>query len=362
MLITSLMPAFSQDEEEEESLVILTKRAAQFTLLVPPLSTDLGKTRRYEYKFSFNAFIGITGGVDGFELAGFLNHNRSDMTGFQLAGFANINGGEVNGVQIAGFLNMADDGELYTQIGGFINSAGDIKGLQLSGFMGTAYDVTGLQTSGFINTARNLTGLQIGGFINVAKNVKGVQLAGFINICDSIKGVPIGFINIVGSNGYSAFEISTADLGNFFIAGKLGVKKLYNIYSIGKLNGPANRMAYGFGMGTETDLSPKVRMNFEGIVHQEVWIGEKKKDNPYSSFLLQDRLNMWNQIRLNISYDISEKVSVFAGPSYNVAISGTPATPELEESIAPSWTFKEGTTKNGNTMKYWVGFNAGLRF
>lgn len=333
----------------------------QFTLISPPLSTDFGKTAKHIYKISINPFLGITGGVQGFEMAGFINFNKNQMHGFQLAGFSNINSGEVKGVQIAGFMNMGEESKLYTQIAGFINSSGNINGLQCSGFMNTSNNVDGVQLTGFINNAKDVRGLQLAGFINSAKNVKGVQLAGFINVCDSIKGVPIGFINIVGSNGYSGFEISNSEGTNFFIAGKLGIKKLYNIYSLGKLKGPANRLSFGFGMGSEITISEKFVLNLENIIHREMWIGVKKDENEYASFLHLDNLNIWNQLKLVVAYKPAKKFAVFVGPSFNISIK-KPETIYTENlNMGPAYFFVEDTSPKANIIRYWFGYNVGIR-
>jgi hypothetical protein len=352
----------AQDDDYEGYESRPDLKAFQFTLISPPLSTDFGKTSKHIYNFSFNPFLGITGGVKGFEFGGFINFNKNYMHGFQLAGFGNINSGEVKGVQIAGFMNMGEESNLYTQIAGFINASGNIAGLQLGGFMNSAMDVKGLQIAGFINNSKDFTGLQIGGFINVAKNVKGVQIAGFINVCDSIRGVPIGFINIVGSGGYSAFEISNSDGLNFFIAGKLGVKRLYNIYSLGKINGPSNRFAFGFGIGSEITVNEKFAINFENILHREMWLGIKKEENKYSSFLHLDNLNLWNQFRLLFVYNFNGKTSIFAGPSYNISIK-KPETIYTENlNMSPLNYFAENTDSDNNIIRYWFGYSAGIRF
>ena len=144
------------------------------------------------------------------------------ITGFQGAGFANVAGGMDYGFQGAGFGNFCGNGSVNFQGAGFMNVAGSVKGIQAAGFM------------------------------NIAGYVKGVQAAGFINICDSIDGVPIGFINIVKKNGYHKIELAGSELMYASASWKMGVQKLYNIYTIGKPFGPANSFLLGWGFGSES--------------------------------------------------------------------------------------------------------------
>ncbi|MBN2681465.1 MAG: hypothetical protein JXR58_03085 [Bacteroidales bacterium] len=354
--------SFSQYNDNEGYGTRPDLRVFQFTLISPPLSTDLGKTTKRIYNISLNPFLGITGGVQGFELAGFLNFNKNHMHGLQIAGFGNINSGEVKGVQIAGFMNMGEESELYFQLAGFINASGDIKGIQIGGFMNSALKVRGFQMAGFINNANDFTGLQLGGFINVAKFVKGAQIAGFINVCDSIVGVPVGFINIVGNGGYSGFEISNSDGMNFFFSGKLGVKRLYNIYSLGKLKGANNRFSFGFGIGTEVSFSEKINLNIENTLHREMWTGIKKPENRFSSFIHVDNLNIWNQLRISFAYKLNNKFAIFAGPSFNISLKKAETIYANNLNMSPLNYFAENTNSNNNIVRYWFGYSTGIRF
>jgi hypothetical protein len=333
----------------------------QFTFLSPPLSTDFGQSNKYVYNLSLNLLFGQTGGVHGFEFGSLINVNKDYMKGVQFAGLANIVGGEANGFQFAGFMNMVNEGKLYWQFAGFLNAAGDIEGWQFGGFMNSAYHVEGLQFGGFMNMADEVVGVQFGGFLNVAKYVKGTQIAGFLNVCDSIDGLPIGFINIVGEGGYSKFEVSYADVGNVFIAGKLGVKKLYNIYTIGKLNGPLNRMSFGFGVGNETDLGPKSHLNIEALVHQEMFIGEKKPNARFSSFMMVNKTNIWSQVKFNFGYQPNEGMELFVGPTLNVSTKGINGDIDSDLNMGPNWSIQDFDSKKGRNVRVWIGFNAGIR-
>ena len=263
---------------------------------------------------SLNLFIGNSGAVDGFELGSFINTDNYYMNGFQGAGFLNVVGGPVTGVQLAGFGNV---------------SGGITHGAQLSGFF------------------------------NVAKEIDAVQVAGFINICDSIDGVPIGVINIVRNNGYRHFVFSMSETQYFNMSYRMGVRKLYSIFSFGKLTGTGGRWIYGYGLGTEFDLNEKLQMNIEAVSHQELWIGDSRARWP----LQTDRLNMLNQGRVLFNFKPNEKINLFVGPTLNVAVSET--SPYIGDipyyEIGPNWAFFDRTGGyNDINVKVWIGITAGI--
>ncbi len=390
LLFLILGPVSGQDEQGETKYEY---KAFQFTFLFPPFSTNGINNMNCINDLSINPFIGYSGGVGVFEVAGFINIDRYTVTGIQLAGFGNTVGDYVNGVQVAGFYNVVGRSMNGVQTAGFINVVGtEVKGVQAAGFMnigGGAFDgvqaagfmniagITGtsvqaagfgnvsgegsakFQVSGFFNVADEVEGAQIAGFINVAGNVKGVQVAGFINICDSINGVPVGFINIVKKNGFRAFEISVSEVQYLNLSYRMGVEKLYTIYSFGKPIGNMNRWMYGAGLGTQLGLSERMIMNIEGIVHQELWIAHP--DAP--RFLYTDRVNLYNTLRFIFGWTTNSNISLHLGPTLNVAVSGdnTYSTVSERDLIAP-YTFLKYKSPNNTTTQIWLGLQGGIRF
>lgn len=378
---------FSQEKDE------YPRASFQFTFLFPPLSTNGIQCGNTVNKTSINLLIGYAAGVEGFEagslinidkafvkggqFAGFANINGGYMEGAQFAGFANFNRGFGNGAQLAGFLNLNAETMNGTQAAGFMNIAGmEMNGLQLAGFGNIARGYNkGMQGSGFINVAgngkinvqlagfaniaRDVDGVQIGGFINKAKDVKGVQIAGFINICNSINGIPIGFINIVKEDAYRKIEFSSSEALYWNLSYKMGVRHFYNIYTVGKPAGSLKRWFYGFGIGTEKDLSEKVTVNIEGIVHQEIWLNKHANDFGY-----HDKLFLLNQVKGIFGFKLSDFVSFFAGPTLNVQVRHCNKDGDYNGSdLAPAWSFFERkcNNKHKTNIKGWIGFNAGIR-
>ena len=371
------------------------RRPFQFTFLFPPLSTNGAKNAHIVNDVSLNLFLGVSGGVEVFELAGFINIdqyyvngaqlagfgntvggsvsgaqmagfynvNGTDLQGFQGAGFVNVAGAKVNGAQIAGFVNVAGDSLEGFQGAGFINVAGAAsKAVQTAGFGNVAgAGPTHFQGAGFFNVAEEVHGAQVAGFINVAGNVKGTQLAGFLNICDSIDGVPLALISVVKKNGYRkvGFTISEVQYAN--LSYKMGVKRLYTIYSFGKPTGSLSRWMFGGGLGTEFDLSEKMVFNIEGTVHQELWIGNAA--SPY--FLSIDRLNLYNSLKFLFGWNMDEKVAINIGPTFNVSVANSnPDMGQMAWNEIPPYSFYKHTNNNyeQTNVQMWVGLQASIHF
>jgi len=371
------------------------RRPFQFTFLFPPLSTNGANNARIVNDVSLNLFLGVSGGVEAFEAAGFINVDQyyvngvqlagfgntvgGAVSGAQLAGFYNVNGSHVNGFQGAGFVNIAGSQVQGAQMAGFVNVAGDSlegfqgagfinvagatsQGIQLAGFGNVAGGgQTHFQGSGFFNVAPEVEGAQLAGFVNVAGEVKGTQLAGFINVCDSIDGVPLAFISVVKKNGYRRIGFTASEVQYASLSFKMGVKRLYNIYSFGKPFGPGSRWMYGAGLGTELGLSEKMMLNIEGTVHQELWIGNQAAPH----FLHIDRLNLYNSVKFLFGWNLDDKVDLQIGPTFNVAVAHT--NPDLGQmawnEIAPYSFFNyTGNSYKQTNVQMWVGLQGNIYF
>jgi hypothetical protein len=387
------------------------RRPFQFTFLFPPLSTNGAANARMVNDVSLNLFLGVSGGVGAFEAGGFINIDQYYVDGFQVAGFGNTVGGAVSGTQLAGFynvngtslrgfqgagfVNVAGGAVKGAQVAGFVNAAGsEVKGAQAAGFVNVTGDSldgfqgagflnvagaarkgvqaagfgnvagagqTHFQGAGFFNVAKEVSGAQVAGFINVAGSVKGTQLAGFMNICDSIDGVPLAFISVVKKNGYRRFAFTASEVQYANLSFKMGVKQLYTIYSFGKPRGPGSRWMFGGGLGTELDLSPKVLLNIEGTVHQELWIANSV--NPH--FLYIDRLNLYNTVKFLFGWNVEDKVYLHLGPTFNVSVAST--NPDMGQlawnRIAPySFYNHTGSTYRQTNVQMWVGVQGSISF
>jgi len=371
------------------------RRPFQFTFLFPPLSTNGAKNAHIVNDVSLNLFLGVSGGVEAFEAAGFLNIDNYYVHGAQLAGFGNTVGGSVYGAQVSGFFNVNGTHLTGFQGAGFVNVAGtNVRGAQTAGFVNVAGDSlegfqgagfinvagagnkavqaagfgnvigggpTHFQGAGFFNVAEEVEGAQVAGFLNVAGKVKGVQLAGFLNVCDSIDGVPLALISVVKKNGYRKIGFAASEVQYANLSFKMGVKKLYTIYSFGKPMGSGSRWMFGGGLGTEIDLTEKMVFNIEGTVHQELWIGNAS--SPY--FLSIDRLNLYNSLKFLFGWNMDDKVALHLGPTFNVSVADSnPDIGEMAWSEIPPYSFYNHTSNDyeQTNVQMWVGLQASIHF
>jgi len=192
--------------------------------------------------------------------------------------------------------------------------------------------------------------------------VKGVQLSGFLNVCDSIDGIPVGFISYVKKNGYRKFEFSASEVSYANFSYKMGVRKFYNIYTIGKLPKDGTRWIIGAGFGHEHDLGERMLFNLEVTANHELWVA----DGRIGRLFAFDRFNMLNQVKTNFGLILSDRITMFFGPTVNVSVAES--NPDFGRfsyyEIGPDWTLLDRTSNNpGQThVKIWIGINGGVRF
>ncbi|MTI32874.1 hypothetical protein [Xanthovirga aplysinae] len=378
-----------------------TRKPFQFSFF-PPIGTNGMASSQTINQFSFNLICGVSGGVDGFELGGVLNLTNGNTDGFQLAGmgnmvkgitkgvqvagfynlsrqsrnavqlagFTNINGSSKNGIQIAGFANINSlknkKGEMEdflsffaeqttgNQLAGFANiSAGDTRGLQIAGFSNiNSGKMRGVQLSGFVNVnSGDLDGLQIAGFFNHAQTVNGLQL-GFINVADRIEsGLAIGFLNFI-KEGYRRLEVEHNEYFTANVSFKTGTKNFYNILSLGaRAEKKETFWGFGYGIGTLFPVSNKVDLSIDAIAYN---INEEK-------WWKTQEINMLNKLKVSFSYQITEGIEIYGGPSINVIVSNR----ENEEGSLVKGDFillGSHSWRGVNTLTtLYPGFQAGLR-
>ncbi len=371
-----------QGQEENQETKI---RPFQITL-VTPLGTNGLEAWNTTNNVSINLYAGYNGGLDGVEVSGFGSMLKNDMIGTQIAGFGNLIMGQGNGIQIAGFLNYANNTYKGLQAAGFANVALDsLNGLQFAGFTNISVEkINKMQISGFANYSKGsdigqitgftnvsvgkLKGIQLAGFSNVStESVKGAQIAGFsnytkklngvqiapFNYVDSLEnGIPIGVFSIV-RNGYRTFEISANETLYGVFSFKTGVKRFYNIISVGSsIHDNKIYWGWGYGIGTMIPVKEKWNVAIEFLsyhINEDEWFTEA--------------LNLNNKLQITASKKVSENIEVFGGASWNVNVS------ELEDndgnafksSISPYHTFNK-TYNDETNVKMYPGFTAGIRF
>jgi len=377
------------------------KRLAQITF-ISPLGTNGIQSANTTNKISLNLIMGVSGGVNGFEMGGFHNTTKGDAKGFQVAGFGNVVTGISNGfqfgglynvdlglsqglqvagitnvitgmskgmhvagisnyvhqeswaVQFGGIANVSPKGNHGFQVAGISNINGkEGEGSQLAGLANVHYGKRSkFQAAGLVNIATEGTrGAQLAGLVNYTSKLNGFQLA-LINIADTVEsGVPLGLLSIV-KHGYYAFEIEANDAFWINATYKMGTPRLYNIFTVGFQQQNGNEIwGVGLGLGTLISVREKWGFNFDLTathVNENEWWTEE--------------LNLLNRLKFNAWFDLGP-LKLYGGPSLNVHVSnlkdneGNPGG----NLIDPGLSFLNETNGKTRTLVY-PGFNLGIRF
>lgn len=367
MLMMAGLTAPASGEAQQDS----SRRAAQFTF-VTPLGTNWTQAGSFTNDFSLNLLVGFNGGLDGVEFSGLAGLLKGDMSGVQFAGLVNTAGGNVRGLQAAGLVNVGGGTLNGLQLSGLTSiQGGDIRGAQISGLAGIGGNsMQGAQISGLVSVAGDtlkgiqinglagivtgsIKGAQISGLFNYAKTLDGVQI-GLFNYADTIrKGVPIGLFSIVGHGGYYAFELVAGETFYGTASFKMGVKKFYNIFSLGAAY--RNEMiiwGWGAGFGTLFQLGKKVDLSVEAVCYQ-VNLGEWFTHGP----------NLLSKVNLSVGWHVARHVALVFTPSWNVTIMDMTDEygQKTRKSFAPYWVYDK-TWSNDMNLKMYPGLSVGVRF
>lgn len=298
------------------------KKESDFQLsFVSPIGTNGMNSGQTTNKVSVNLVGGHSYANKNFEFGSVYNVNLGYTSGFQFAGVVNHTNESRHATQFAGVANISKHGN------------------------------TPCQFAGILNVADHVSGLQFSGVVNVAKEVRGVQI-GIVNYADTCSGLPIGLFNIVKHGGKQELEIGVSDAWSTYVSFKLGVDKLYTIFSAGASLFHSEPI-YGVGMGFGTDIAWK----------QTGWANQIEAVGYYTTEDGKFRrgTNVCTQLKLTISKHIRPHFKVFAGPTLNLTISDHRiATGTIGSSLKPYSMFSH---TNGNTaVDGWLGFAAGIRF
>ncbi len=368
------------------------ERLAQVSF-VYPIGTGGVDAVSYSNKFSLNIIGGINGGVNGIELGSVFNINQGDVKGAQLSGVCNMTTGSSTGIilsgvanvtllssegamgsgvlnmskshdgaLIAGVSNIVQDSSKGAMVSGVFNTSkshdgaivsgvgnvirGESNGAAISGVFNHSGSHKGLQLSTINIASREMTGAQIG-VINVSNKAKGTQLGviNFANSADSI--IPIGIISVV-KGGYFAFELSTNELLLTNLSYKMGVEKFHTIYRAGLgMSNSKEHISYGMGFGSIITIKNKHKLNIELVSDQLIY-----------NKSWESNLNLLNQLNLNYQYQITDFLSVTAGPSFRNYVTNQKTDGEFNTIEVPYTLFE----RTGETVKTssWIGINAGV--
>lgn len=359
-------------------------RLAQVSLL-PFIGTNGHMSGNVINDYSFNFFGGYSLGTRQIELGGFFNVDRGDVSWLQIAGFGNMVGGNSYGVQAAGFFNVNGGETKAVQGAGFVNvNFGDFQGVQMSGFAninrhvadgvlaagfmnysgdrsyGAQFagfmnvhngDYKGPQIAGAVNIARGtIRGTQISGLYNYGHKVYGTQI-GFINHADSLTGIPIGFISFV-NRGYHKIELSADEVFYANLSFRTGVRKFYNILSVGfkpeVTLGTPGAWTFGYGLGSARKLNSWLFLNID-ITSQHI-----------NEQWFTTSLNLLNKLHLGLDFQVAKKLSLYVGGTFNVYLTQEQPAPFIFPGYSPRIIFDNGFDGSVN-MKVWYGGKVAIR-
>lgn len=334
--------------------------------------------------YSLNILGGYSAGTNKIELGGLFNINRGSVRYAQAAGLFNLNGGKTEGVQFAGLFNTNLDSTRAIQFAGLANfneqasegaqfaglsnlTLGNYRGPQFAGlfnfasstiqgtqaaglFNVTPKKITGVQVAGLFNVSEEITGSQIAGLLNVAKTVHGTQVS-LLNLADSVRGVPVGLLSFV-KTGYHKVELSADEILPINIALRTGVRQFYNIVSAGVRPESADTVtwSFGYGFGVAPKLSKRLFVNVDVTSNQLV------KGNV-------EALNLINKFYLGFDFQLTKKLSLTAGGTFNFRIyeAGFDNHAEVFTNYKHN-IINEGIFANDTNYQLWWGAKVGIRF
>lgn len=327
-------------------------------------------TRQIELGFFLNADRGdvswlqiagignaVGGNVTGIQGAGFFNVNRGETNAAQLAGFANTNLDETRGVQLAGIANTDLKPVHGVQVAGLSNVViGPSLGVQVAGLDNVQVgNYQGSQIAGLTNIATDrISGSQIAGLFNYGRSVRGTQI-GLINFADSLGGVPIGLLSFV-NHGYHKIEVSADEVFYTNLAFRTGVRKFYNILSVGMkpenaLGQDPNVWSFGYGIGTAPRLTRWMDLNIDLMT------------NHVSKGRFTNELSLLNKLYVGVDVKLARKMSLTLGATLNGYLTNNSYSdyPILFTDHSPHIIYEHNFNNNTN-LKMWWGVKAGLRF
>lgn len=309
------------------------------------------------YGFQFASLLSYSSESKGLQIGGLANFVKNDAKGIMISGLVNGTGGESAGLQLAGLTNISGKRFNGLALSGIMNvSAQELNGVQVAFLSNLGTDLTGLQSSFISNiAAERIRGVQLAGVANIAVNAdKAVQLSTLTNVCldnmegvqvalgnyaENVKGAQIGLLNL-STGVVDGWQIGVVNHSKDTTAHKIGLVNINprtriqamvfgsNTSKINVAIRFKNKQNYSIlGLGSHyfdmnddfsgclfyrTGLYFPLKKRFEisgdlGYFHIENFEDENvnKPDRLYSI-----------QARLNLSYRILPKLSIFASTGY----------------------------------------------
>lgn len=316
------------------------------TSLTPGLSTHGSLSGQVVPKVSINMIGGYTFGVEGVELGGAFNINKSDVRVVQAAGIFNLVGGGMRGVQLAGISNTVMDSVIGLQASGLYNhNLKNVKGVLMSGGINLVHgNVDGVQIAGLANiTHGEVQGSQFGAF-NYAKKISGLQV-GLVNIADTSSGVSIGLLNFI-KGGYHRLSVSNNEFTHVNVEYQSGVAGFYTVLKVG-MSVVSNQKMFLLGGGFGRDF----------LFNDHFSLGSQlTSQNAY--------LGNWNELsnlyraKLVANFRLSKNLEIYAGPALNVFVDDRSEEVARYKNHFPFQNY-DGKRFNAKTNA-WIGWDVGV--
>jgi hypothetical protein len=326
------------------------RRVPAAAALVASLGTNrLAGPGPVENGFNFALVYDRPDAVEGVQLAVGCARTRDAARGLQLGG-ACSSAGAVTGLQLSFVLNHVGVRSRVLQIAPLVNVAqAELLGAQVAA-LSWARRLHGVQL-GLINLAGHADGVQLG-VLNVTQGkARGVQLGVFNYASEA--DVAFGLLSITKQGGVHAV-MQASDVALLGWALRLDAKYNYNFVAVGYHPWGGERHAgysIGFGFGAKLPLwKARLWLEIDLGAHVVQRAGDWARGVP----------NTLYQLRGPLRFELHERFSVFAGPTFNLLLQLEPA-----ERVRVGVGVKSRTaTGSGDEARvaYWPGFAAGLRF
>ena len=285
--------------------------------------------------------------VNGFQMSGVFSTLEGRITGGQISGISNFAFKQVNGAQVSGVLNVAKGEIAGAQVAGIVNITHQrVSGLQLSGVWNESGKMNGLQLSSLINLNHDqVRGAQITSILNRTKILNGLQF-GLINLADTIQsGFQVGLVNIVKHGTYK-LELTHNETFPVDIRLITGNPELYSFILLAS---EKNKLAFGYGLGSNIPLNRKWAFWTDGSCSS---IRDSRKLIP---------LGLKLTMRHGLNYALCKPISLRAGISENYFIPGTPKEMPSGNMLFPGNThYIEQALQNGKN-RFWNGWFFGIQ-
>jgi hypothetical protein len=252
-------------------------------------------------------------------------------------------GGSVRAVSI-GALGAMSSGVKGVAVSGLVNlDAGPVCGTEVAGLVNVAAGVDGVQVGGIVDIARGDSRGAQAALVNVvAGRLRGTQI-GLVSIADdatvqmdlvSVAGttsVQVGLVNVAGDadaqiglvnvdrHGRLLIDAAAKPEAGTVLAGiKHGPPHFHTLYEL-EMNAVTGRPWAVLGLGAHLTPAPRLFVDVDLLQHVQILDSSRTP-------------NQLSEIRLVAGYALLDRVSAFAGPTFNVLVA-----PDLARADAPGY-------------------------